>query len=75
MSRRVFRTLVAKQRLSDGDACGAFFELTPRAARIAPLADMAPLRTRVIRDIPNPNPQMRKLAKYVAWSWELEIGS
>ena len=43
---RVSRAPVAKRRLSGGNACGAFFELTQRAARIAPLADMASLRTR-----------------------------
>jgi hypothetical protein len=37
---------VAKRRLSGRDACGGFFELTSRAARIAPLVDLAPLRTR-----------------------------
>ena len=43
---RVSRTSAAKPRLSGGNACGRFFELTRRAARIAPPADMAPLRIR-----------------------------
>jgi hypothetical protein len=46
LGRRVPPTLVAKQRLSGSGCLRRIFELTPRAARIAPLADMAPLRTR-----------------------------
>jgi hypothetical protein len=43
---RVSRTAVAKRCLSGWDACGGFFELTVRAARIASWANLAPLRTR-----------------------------